>query len=75
MTKDVIDHIFEPFFTTKESGEGTGLGLATAYGIIKNHQGHITVDSKPCKGTKFTMYLPVSRKRVPEENAAAAVIK
>ncbi len=57
---DHIDHIFEPFFTTREEGEGKGLGLSIAYGIIQKHQGSISVSSTPGIGTQFTIRLPLS---------------
>jgi len=60
MSKEVQEHIFEPFYTTKGKGAGTGLGLASVYGIIKNHQGNVTVRSEPGIGSTFTIILPVS---------------
>ena len=76
MNEATLARIFEPFFTTKDVGQGTGLGLATVYAIIKNHRGIIRADSQPGQGTTFHLFLPVSAKAVvPESSRDDGVLK
>ncbi len=67
MDDAVMKRIFDPFFTTKRASEGTGLGLSVVFGIVKGHDGHITVQSKPGKGTTFSVYLPRIQAKATQE--------
>jgi len=67
MDEEVLEHLFEPFFTTKDVNQGTGLGLASVYGIVKQHGGDVQVNSRPGEGSSFTIFLPAATDRISAE--------
>jgi len=75
MDKDVLPRIFDPFFTTKAKGQGSGLGLSVVYGIVKAHEGFLTVNSQPDRGSVFRAFFPVSGKPEVPEAWAAEVLR
>jgi CheY-like chemotaxis protein len=73
MDTEILTRIFEPFFTTKPAGKGTGLGLSTVFGIVRQHQGWLEVESKPDQGTVFRVYFPATR-HAPEKTESVVDI-
>jgi len=75
MPDEVVRHIFEPFYTTKPIGHGTGLGLATVYGIVKQHNGYVKVVTRVDRGTSFLVYLPKAGGEIKAQGASAAPVE
>jgi PAS domain S-box-containing protein len=75
MTEEVKQHVFEPFFTTKEKGKGTGLGLATVYGAVRQNRGLVEIDSAPGKGSTFRIFLPSARAVAVNERREAGSVE
>ena len=75
MDEAVQRRVFEPFFTTRQMGRGTGLGLASVYGIIKNHEGYIDVESQKGRGSRFTIYLPASESKTAPQQIRREALK
>ena len=73
MSRETMNKIFDPYFTTKEQGKGTGLGLSVVYGIIKEHNGEIAVESELEKGTVFHIWLPIIEEKFVQENKGGAI--
>jgi PAS domain S-box-containing protein len=74
ISPQIINKVFDPFFTTKKAGEGTGLGLSVVHGIVEQHEGYVTVESEPGRGSSFSVYLPKVAEEVPAESAAENII-
>src|SRR5262249_39108229 len=74
MTPEVLRQSLDPFFTTKEVGQGTGLGLSVVFGIVQGHQGYMTIESEPNKGTCVALYLPRFLDRERSRKSAGAVL-
>ncbi|RMG66347.1 MAG: response regulator [Calditrichaeota bacterium] len=71
MSKEILDRIFDPFFTAKKKEKGTGLGLSMVYGIVRSYRGYIDVSSQPGHGSRFTIYLPATSRKIQNSNGHA----